>query len=655
MSTPDNSDAKRSTFQSDLLASIVVFLVALPLCMGIAIASGVPVSAGLLSGIVGGLVVATIAGAPLQVSGPAAGLTVIVYGIVQQHGLEYLGIVVLIGGAIQFAAGLAGLGQWFRAVSPAVIKGMLAGIGLLIFSSQFHVMVDDAPKGGGLANLASIPEAIIKGLPQGQSTTSEQRRVRTQFLKAFGQIHEEQELLWARVVEAEPSSAGAPDPSSGSSEVQLLPHELAEQQQLICDELEEQVNLLLAADLSVSDTSQQEIRNAATHALESSREAFRVLESGQWSEAVAAEKAPTLELAGLLQKLKMHDWAAGVGILTIIVLAGWQLIPWKKLKLVPGPLVAVLVATGFAMVASAPVLYVEAPRSLWSELHYPHWTILQHADWPSLIKAAIVLAVVASAETLLCVTAVDQMHTGPRANYDRELTAQGVGNMICGSIGALPMTGVIVRSAANVNAGGKTRLSAFIHGIWLLLFVSVLPGLLQLIPTSCLAGVLVYTGYKLMHPQAVRDLWKFGAAEVAIYAATVIMIVSTDLLTGVLTGIGLSAARLFFMFSRLDVQLHIDDAARTAVLTLDGAATFVRLPLLASILEQVPSDVELNTDLSKMSCIDHACLDLLTNWAKQHEAAGGRLVIDWATLHPSAGPPSQTGGSAAGSGDKDSA
>src|SRR5687767_13563207 len=160
----------------DFLASIVVFLVALPLCMGVAIASGMPPAAGLITGVIGGIVVGSIAGSPLQVSGPAAGLTVLVYQIVKDErlGLPMLGVVVLGAGALQLAAGLARFGQWFRAVSPAVIQGMLAGIGVLILASQFHVMVDDKPRENGLANLLSIPEAVWKGVTPSEDTTHQE-------------------------------------------------------------------------------------------------------------------------------------------------------------------------------------------------------------------------------------------------------------------------------------------------------------------------------------------------------------------------------------------------------------------------------------------------------------------------------------------------
>src|SRR5262245_46989306 len=166
---------KVHTFQQDILASIVVFLVALPLCMGIAIASGVPLekaaAVGIISGVIGGLVVGLLAGCPLQVTGPAAGLAVIVGQLIAEHGFAALGLMVMVAGAFQVLAGLFRLGQWFRAVSPAIIKGMLAGIGVLIFAAQFHVMVDDRPPGsgkeyGGVINLTTIPQAVWKGVSE---------------------------------------------------------------------------------------------------------------------------------------------------------------------------------------------------------------------------------------------------------------------------------------------------------------------------------------------------------------------------------------------------------------------------------------------------------------------------------------------------------
>ena len=176
-------------------------------------------------------------------------------------------------------------------------------------------------------------------------------------------------------------------------------------------------------------------------------------------------------------------------------------------------------------------------------------------------------------------------------------------------------------------------MSAILHGIWLLIFVAGLAFLLRLIPTASLAGILVYTGYKLVNPKSVRELRKYGWGEVAIYAATVGTIVFVDLLTGVLVGIGLAAAKLLYTFSHLAAKLEPDPDTDKVTLLLEGAATFVRLPRLASELEKVPGRAELHVDLQHLDYIDHACLDLLMNWARQHESTGGKLVIDWESLH----------------------
>ena len=290
------------------------------------------------------------------------------------------------------------------------------------------------------------------------------------------------------------------------------------------------------------------------------------------------------------------------------------------------------VATGAAAFFSLPVLYVEIPENLLNDVHYLTPTLLRDAPWLALVQSGLLIAAIASAETLLCATAVDQMHQGPRAKYDRELFAQGMGNAVCGLLGALPMTGVIVRSSANVNAGGATRWSAFMHGAWLLLFVVFLASFLRLVPTAALAAILVFTGFKLVNFRVIKELRKYGWSEVAVYAATVAMIVATDLLTGVIVGIALAAGKLLLVFSRLKAELDVDSNANTAVLRLAGAATFVRLPLLAAELERAPRGVELHVDFERLNLIDHACLDLLMSWAKQHRATGGSLVIDWESL-----------------------
>ena len=625
----------KKSLKQDFLASIVVFLVALPLCMGIAIASGVPVAAGLITGIVGGIVVGTIAGCPLQVSGPAAGLTVIIIEIVQQYGLEALGVIVLMAGAIQLLAGICRFGQWFRAVSPAVIKGMLAGIGVLIFASQFHVMIDDKPKGNGLANLVTIPQAMTKifAIPEFHSQKS--RQFHRRMLQQVGEIHRRQIDLQGRVGGEYPHLH---DPNlEFTAEQRTAAQEpiarIAELQQQLNAELSDIVAELEEVEQHLNSPERAEaVEQAARAALAQSQTTFDALRGDNPAELLAAQDTAVVELQELLDQLKNHHIAAHLGIIAILSIVAWKFVP-KKIRVIPGPLVAVVVATIGAAVLKLPVFYVEIPDRLWDSVLFPSWAVLAETNLSTLLQSALLVAIVASAETLLCATAVDQLHHGQRTNYDRELCAQGVGNIVCGILGVLPMTGVIVRSSANIQAGGKTRLSAILHGLWLLIFVVALGFMLRQIPTASLAAILVYTGFKLVNIQAIRDLAKYGKSEVLIYAATVTMIVCADLLTGVLVGIAMASVKLLYSFSHLETDLQIDEEQNRTTLHLRGAATFLRLPVVATELDSVPRGAELHVDFQHLNYIDHACLELLMTWAKQHENTGGRLVIDWQSLH----------------------
>lgn len=522
--------------RSDFLSSIVVFLVALPLCIGISVAVGVNPALGLITGIIGGLVVGSIAGSPLQVSGPAASLFVIVADIVltrresflsslaegvavtpeleasaHSYALSALGVSVVLAGIMQFVAGRMRLGRWFRAVSPAVIKGMLSGIGALILISQFHVMLDhkamwgEKAARGGLQYLATIPTAILKCFD-------------------FG---------------------------GGNS----------------------------------------------------------------------------------------HFLAALTGVITIFTIVLWNKYAPKKINFIPGALVGILAATVFAATMrhylGFNVMQLSVPANMFSETTFPSavWGtfLLDGSTWLS----ALVIAIVASAATLLTAAAVDNLSRdiGVKTDFDQELTSQGVGNFLCGLVGALPMTGVIVRSSANVQAGARTRNSTILHGAWLLLFVCFLPQLLNHIPRSALGALLVYTGIKLLNPSQLRDLWKVGKSEAFIYLITLGLIVSVDLLVGVVVGVVLSAAKLLHRFTHLDVELESDEENHKYQLKLKGAATFLRLPILADYLEDLPGDAELHVCLEKVDYIDHACFELLMNWAESHVEDGGKLVMDWAQLH----------------------
>ena len=480
----------KAVIPRELLASVVVFLVALPLCMGIAIASGMPPAKGLITGIIGGLVVGWLAGSPLQVSGPAAGLAVLVFELVRQHGMMMLGPILLLAGFLQLVAGRLRLGCWFRVTAPAVVYGMLAGIGVLIVLSQIHVMLDGAPKPSGLDNLAGFPAAVAQAIPS---------------------------LGWQ---------------------------------------------------------------------------------------------------AGLL------------GLSTMLVMYLWDKFRPQTLRFVPGALLGVGLATGASLLLALQVKRVEVPENLADAIDWLRPSDLLNLADPQLLIAAFAVAFIASAETLLSAAAVDRMHSGQRSDFDKELSAQGIGNMLCGLVGALPMTGVIVRSSANVRAGATTRLSAMFHGLWLLAFVLLLSSVLQSIPVASLAGVLVYTGIKLVDIKAFKALGRYGRMPMFTYAATALAIIFTDLLTGVLVGFGLTLVKLAFKASRLKVSLVDLPKDGEMELRLTGAATFLKVPALTQVLSTVPMGTTLHVPLSNLSYIDHSCLELLEEWGRANAAKGSKLVIE---------------------------
>ncbi|MFL6464375.1 MAG: SulP family inorganic anion transporter [Bryobacteraceae bacterium] len=483
---------------NDLVSSFVVFLIALPLCMGIAIASGVPPALGIITGIIGGIIVGSISGSPLQVSGPAAGLSVIVFEIVQKFGLESLGPILLLAGSLQLVGGWLKLGRWFRAISPAVIYGMLSGIGILIIAGQFHVMVDDKPRSSGIANLLAIPESLWKGLFPPEGT--------------------------------------------------------------------------------------------------------------------------------------VHHLAAAVGITTLAGILLWNKFKPKALRVLPGSLVGVVAGTLTAAALHLPIRHVDLPGNLFSSFALPTGGSLSRLLDPAILLAVITIAIVASAETLLSASAVDRMHNGPRAKYDRELSAQGIGNTLCGLFGALPMTGVIVRSSANVQAGAKTRLSAIFHGVWLLSLVTFFPSALELIPTASLAAILVFTGFKLIEIQHIKRLAEYGKFPLVIYLATVVGIVGKDLLTGVMIGLGLSVVKVLLKATKLEVTVSSQEDSRRVDITLQGVATFLRLPKLHEVFDRLPADRIIHLHIEDLRYIDHTCFEMLQSAAAQRAEQGGAVHASWETL-----------------------
>lgn len=477
----------RRTLSRDFAASIVVFLVAMPLCMGIAVASGVPAEKGLVTGIIGGIVVGALAGSPLQVSGPAAGLAVIVFEIVRDKGLSALGPILLLAGLIQIAAGIFKVGGWFRAISPAVVHGMLAGIGVLIVIGQYHVLFDAKPLPSGPENLAAMPGRLL--------------------------------------------------------------------------------------------------------GLDASHPALPAL------------------IAGLV---------------AIAAMLAWERFRPTTLRLMPGALVGVVAGTLTALISGPEIARVTVPESLAAAIDLPDASFLTGLMNPAIAATALAIAFIASAETLLSAAAVDRMHDGPRTNYDKELRAQGVGNMLCGLAGALPMTGVIVRSSANVQAGALTRASTMMHGVWILAFIALLPFMLREIPMAALAGILVVTGARLVSLTHVRHLFhRYGLLPALIWGVTLTLVVAEDLLTGVLAGMALSLVELIPSLRRL--KLHVE--RREGGLALAGAATFVSLPKLQAALDTLPKAPSLRLDLSRLKQVDHTTAEILGEWLQRRSKAGTRIDL----------------------------
>lgn len=479
-------------FASDFTASIVVFLVAMPLCMGIAIASGVPPEMGLVTGIIGGIVVGLFAGSPLQVSGPAAGLAVIVFEFVREHGLAALGPLLVLAGAIQLVAGMLKLGGLFRAISPAVVHGMLAGIGALIVVGQFHTLFDAKPLSSGLENLAAMPARVL----------------------------------------------------------------------------------------------------------------------------------------GLSLDVRATELALAIGVLTIGVMLAWE--KWRpaSLKLVPGALLGVMAGTLAAFAFGLDVARVVVPESISAAFKVPGDGFLSPLMQPAVLLAAVAIAFIASAETLLSAAAVDRMHDGVRTDYNKELRAQGVGNLLCGVAGGLPMTGVIVRSSANVQAGAKTRLSTVLHGIWILGFVALLPWLLREIPMAALGAVLVVTGWRLVSLDHVKHLLHVhGRLPALIWAVTFVLVVATDLLTGVLVGLALSLVELIPYWRNLKLGVDQRQEGEVTHVTLGGSATFLSLTRLTSVLEALPDNRRVRLNLDALRGMDHTTAQMLHEWLARRRKHGADVEV----------------------------
>jgi MFS superfamily sulfate permease-like transporter len=609
----------------------VVFLVAMPLCLGIALASGAPVATGLVTGIVGGIVVGSFSGSPLQVSGPAAGLTVVCAEIIRQHGMAGLGAITLLAGGIQLTAGIARIGKWFTAVSPAVIHGMLSGIGVLILAGQLHVLVDGAPQGSGVKNLLALPASLSRGLAAPNWGTAQNRRPRLDLLQTLNRRLTQQAAIRSAVDRQLALSATrtANFPADGKTPQTDWSGLAADQSQLLAD-LQGDIKQIQAA-LPADDPLVRSLQEPWQRAEPALANAAVDLQAGAAAQLPASQSQALAEVRALLDSQKDHPSALLLGVLTLVLIVLWNRYAKGGLRAIPGALLGIVCASLVAAWLELPMLHVNVPDDLTSDLTWFRPTALLAIPPRELVIGGLMLAAIASAETLLCANAVDKMHAGPRTRYNQELLAQGVGNVICGGLGVLPMTGVIVRSASNVQAGAKSRRSAILHGVWLVVFVILLKDLVRMIPIAALAGILVYTGLRLIDIKGFRKLWTEHRAGAWIFLVTVTVIVVDDLLTGVITGIVLTALKLLWRFSAFDAELSTSNGRLD--LRLQGAATFLRLPLLTDELAKIPAGKDVHAHLEELTLVDHACLELLIDWGKQYEAGGGRFHIDWDVLH----------------------
>jgi MFS superfamily sulfate permease-like transporter len=480
--------------KSDFPSSIVVFLVALPLCLGIALGSGAPLFSGLIAGMIGGIVIGMLSGSQLSVSGPAAGLTAIVAAaILKLPTFEAFLLAVVVCGLLQVVLGFLKAGVLGDYVPSSVIKGMLAAIGLILILKQ-------------------------------------------------------------------------------------LPHLVG-------------YNASFEGDESFKQQNQENTFTAIIHSVK-----------------------------------YITPVAVAIGIASLLLHIFWdKFVANKKgiIKLIPAPLLIVLLGVGVNEVMKSvnpqyalhADLMVNIPIAssageFFSFFTFPDWSQFANKEiW----IAGLTLALVASLETLLSIEAIDDLDPYQRVtNKNRELKAQGVGNFISGLIGGLPITSVIVRSSANVNAGAKTKMSAVYHGTLLLVCVAFIPGLLNLIPKTALAAILIYTGYKLAKPSLFKMFYKKGWDQFLPFVITIVAILLTDLLKGVM--IGMVTGLFFVLRSNFKTAVFVVNDMNNYLFRLRKDVSFMNKPIIKNKLEEVPENSYVLIDASRADFIDRDIVEVIEDF-----------------------------------------
>ncbi|NQY08085.1 MAG: SulP family inorganic anion transporter, partial [Flavobacteriales bacterium] len=455
-----NENSLFSNLKYDIPAGLIVFLVAVPLCLGIALASGAPLFAGIISGIIGGIVVTLFSGSPLGVSGPAAGLAVIVLVAIQDLGsYETFLMAVVLGGVIQLGLGFLKAGVIGYYFPSSVIKGMLSGIGILIILKQ-------------------IPHAL--GYDK--------------------------------------------DPEGDFSFVQVDGHNTFTELGYMCESISPGAALIASISMAV----------------------------------LIIWELPFMKRIGLFKIVQGPLVVVLSGILMSYLFRGLN-----SLELSNEQLVSLPVSESF--------------RGFLEQFTTPDFTQILNTD---VITIAVTIAIVASLETLLCVEATDKLDPDKRVTpTDRELKAQGIGNIVSGLIGGLPITQVIVRSSANIQSGGRTRASAFVHGVMLLACALLIPNVLNMVPLASLAAILLVVGYKLTKLSLVKGMIAEGKAQYVPFFVTVLGIVFTDLLVGI--GLGMITAIFHILWSNYKIPYHFDTDNFE-----EGAPIQIHLPEVVSFLHK---------------------------------------------------------------------
>jgi MFS superfamily sulfate permease-like transporter len=493
--------------KKDLPSSIVVFLVALPLCLGIALASGAPLFSGILTGIIGGVVVGALSGSQLSVAGPAAGLTVIVFNaIVGLGSYETFLLAVFLAGAIQITLGIVKAGTIGNYFPSAVIEGMLAAIGIILIMKQFpHAVGYDADFEGD---------------------------------ESFSQLDKDNTF------------------------------------------------------------------------------------------------------SGIFQAIgKINYGAVIIAAVSLLILIYWP--KFKKVAMIPAPLLVVLsgVALSLAFAGTDLALrgkqlvnipIVNSASEFFALFKSPNFSAIGNKEvW----IVAFTIAVVASLETLLSLEAVDKLDPIKRISpTNRELVAQGTGNIISGLLGGLPMTAVIVRSSANVNAGARTKMSAIIHGVWLLIALLLIPSLINYIPLSCLAAILLMTGYKLARIGLFKHMWHKGLPQFIPFVITIIAVVFTDLLIGV--GIGMMVGVFYILRTNMrnPYFYHIEGGGSKKIIRIRLAeeVSFLNKAAIQITLTTLPNETQVIIDGSNSRYIDPDVLEIIHNY--KHNAYTKGIIVELVSI-----------------------